>query len=733
VGERDDSPTSPGLFRAWQAGSEDVIAAMAAYRSGRMTLSGGGREAVRLTAYNTTPELFDVMHVRPLLGRSLREEDAAPDVRSVVVSHDVWRSMLGADPELAGRTMELDGEPWTVVGVMPPGVAFPSSHGTDLWTPLVLSESLWSNTSSLFLSVAARLRPGVAIERAEATLASITAEVLASSERRYTARLVGYRDSLLTSDVLPSLLVLQAVAVLVLVIAAVNIANLLLASTTSRRVELSVRAALGADRWRLARQLLTEGLLLATAGGAAALLAAWWLGPALLAAYPAPVPVFQPVTLGPAEIAAAAGLIVATTLAISAAPVVLGARADLRPGLADAAAGSGSGGRRWLRSVLVGSQVALAVVLLVGGVLLIRSYWTLTVQPLGFDPGSTLVGRLSLPEARYADAAARRSFVEALTERLDAQPEVAVAAAATRMPFDLSITAHSVDVESPGGEPTRLLAQTQVVTPGYFDAVGMTMRRGRVIAAVDRDATAPVAVVNEAFARKVHPSGDVVGRRFKSTLPDAPWTTIVGVAADARIHYRWEVKPEVYYPVGTGDMTAFSVIVRADGEPAPPVGQVVEIVRALDSAMPLEFPRSYGAMIAASVSAERFNMAVLTLMAVLATVLASVGIAGVMLYVVRLRTRELGIRLALGARVGQMQRLMVWQALRPLVAGLAAGCLAASWLAPVLESQLFGVQSHDTLAFVAAPALFLAVGLVACWWPAARAARVDPASILRAE
>jgi predicted permease len=731
VDRQSDGFNSPGLFRAWREGGVGVLEAVAAYRPRGLTLTGAGPEAIRLSVIDTTPDLFGVMNVRPRLGRALAESDAAGAGRSIVISHDLWRDAFGEDPGAVGRRIELDGEPWTVVGVMPAGVAFPRTAGVDGWTPLVLPEMLWRQTGPTFLEVTARLGPDATLEAASPALAAVTRAAFGEDRPNYTSRVARYLDGQAAPYRAP-LAVLAATSALVLVIAAVNIANLLLASAATRRHELALRASLGAGRLRLARQLLTEAAVLCAGGAILAMVLAAWIGPALLARYPAAGTPFQPVAIGLPEFGVALALLVLTVLATALAPIVSMTRSDASQSLADAGRAGVSKSHRATQSVLVAAEVTLAVILLVGGALLARSYYVLTTQPLGFDPRHIVTARVSLPAARYPTPEARAAFAAALVDRLDDEPGVVGVAVATRLPFDLSGSGGGVEIDLGAGAPVTLAVGNQVVSSGYFTTLGIPIRAGQPFAA--GLAGQGDVVVNEAFARVIQADpAALVGRRLRRRTPDAPWITIAGVAANSRPAFRQDVRPEVYLPMAAEGAGAMTIVARGTGPAAPPVAVLAARVAAVDPALPLERTRTYDEIIAASVGRDRFNAALLALVAGLAMLLAAVGIAGVTAHMAGQRMREVGIRLALGATPGGVRRLVVAQGLRPVAAGLVAGLAGAWWSSAVLESVLFEIEPRDAATFAAVAALIIIVGLAACWWPARQATRVDPAVTLRAE
>jgi putative ABC transport system permease protein len=722
--------TSAGLFRRWQDGTRDLFAAMTAYRTSRVTLSGDG-PAARLDAVEATPDIFVVMAAPLVIGRPFTAADVAAESPVVVISEDLWQQRFNGDRGIVGRTIRLDGTPWTILGVAAAGLGFPFSGGPDLWRPLVLPESLWSNSTATFLDVVGRLHPAVPPADANARLASITASAFADSKARWTA----FAEDFLESEsgrYRDRLRLLQGITGVILLIAGVNLANLLLASATTRRRELALRASLGADRWRLVRQLLTEGLVLSGAGAVAGLAIAAWAAPAIVAAYPDPLPSYQSASIGWREISVAAALAVATTCLFSLAPVLAVTRPGIVDGLKDGAGAGSSRAVRILRAGLVAAEVALALALVVGGGLLVRSYWRLTSQPLHFDPENVMAIRVAAAEARYPTEEARRRFFADTIAAIADLPGIGAAGAATRLPFDGSGAGGSVELDAGDGKTRRLPVSTRTVAGDYFLALGIAIVQGRALGAADDERSPPTVVVSESLALRIDPSAPVVGRRLRRSAK-SPWMTIVGVAAEARSHFRWRAQPEVYFPLGHADASEMQLVVRAEDGAPPAAARIAETIRGRDPEIPLGTFETAAHMIGASVGRDRFHLALLTILACLATLLAVVGIAGVMTYVVGQRTREIGIRMALGAPARRVQRLLVKQGLVPVVVGLAGGLIASWWLTSLIESALFEVSPRDPSTLTIAALLFLIVGVLSCWWPTRGASRIDPVVTLRSE
>jgi len=717
--------TSPGAFGTWQRGSAATFDALAAYDNEDVSIVAPAGPILASAAV-ASPAIFDVMGLAPMLGRPLIASDAVHDSRVAVLTHALWMNAFGGDPDIVNGTVRIDGEPWTVVGVMPAGAALPNDRA-QLWMPLTLSASDLSTFGRRHLSAMGRLRPGVTPERASEELSRAQAQFGDPERTDEFARVAAMREDEM-QRIRPALLLLQGVTIAVLLIACVNVANLLLAASTARARELAVRRALGASGWRITRQLFTEDVLLAGAGALAGVGLAAWLAPSLVAAYPPGLPLSQQPSIGWFEIGVAIALCAMAVLVFGAAPVFASHRAGTRVAL--------NGGRqtpgrkdRLVRTALVTAEVALALLLLTGGGLLIRSYLTLTNQPLGFEPSGVLTARISLPESTYPTADSRARFIQTLTERMAARPGVGAAAVTTSMPFGGGFGGGGYTLDRGDGQTTSGGAMMQSASSGYQAAVGLELVQGRFLEPTDTGSN-PAAIVNEALAAQI--KGNVVGMRVRRTRQE-PWATIVGVVRNTRTLFVVSPQPEIILSTAHAPPSRFQVMLRTAGDPLRLEGVLRESVRGLDPDLPVTAVSSLESRISDSVARQRFNMAALVLLAGIALALALLGIYGVTAYVVGLRTREVGIRMALGARPGQVRTLIVRQGLLPVFAGIALGLTGAWWSVGLLESELFEVAPHDPVTFVAAAGAFLVAGLVSNWLPAGRALTVDPATTLRTE
>ncbi|MGH7571205.1 MAG: ABC transporter permease [Gemmatimonadota bacterium] len=717
-------------------GSATVFEAMAAQHEWQPILLGSG-EPERVNAASVTADWFTVLGVRPALGRFfLPEEDRPGASRSVVLGHGFWYRRLGADPAVLGRSLELEGEPYTVVGVAP---AF-----DDLRLRLSQPE-IWRVSPSYFAEmgrggrsfmVIARLGPNVPLERAQAEVDAVTRRLEAvypEPNAKRGAALVPIEDEIVGS-VRPALLILLAAVGLVLLIACANVANLQFARTAGQRREIAVRSALGASRSRIVRHLLTESALLALIGGAAGLGLAW-LGTDLLMAFGgAGLPRAEGIGVDGWVLAFAVGVSVLTGILFGIAPALLMSRTGLQPALKE-----GDAGRGLLRKTLVAGQVALAVVVLVGAGLLVRSLWNLTRVDPGLRPARILTLETQRPSSeRFEEVATVAALYSKMLEGIGALPGVESAEAVDRLPMSgnfngLGFTIEGRPEPAPGEMPN---GEARAVTPGYFRTFGIPMLRGRGITPADESGGLPVVVINEAMARRYWPDGDPIGERIVRG-DEGSWE-IVGVVGDVReLHLSDAPVPAMYFPYAQAPewmrLTSRFLIVRSESDPLALAPTIREAIRSVEPTMVIHDLRTMEGVIAGTVAQPRFRTLLLALFAAVAAVLGAVGIYGVVAHGVARRTRELAIRKALGARRDQIAGMVVRQGMVPVVAGLVIGAGGALALGRVLTSLLFGVGPADPLTFAAVAVLFLVAGMAASWLPARRATRVDPLVALRSE
>jgi len=641
--------------------------------------------------------------------------------------------------------VSIDGRPTQVVGVMPPRFQFPDP-AIEIWKPLLLDADAVSddNRGSHGYTALARLRPGATLSQAQADLAGVTATFKAEHPLNYrTGFSVALRplQTEIVGDTGRPLLILLGAVGLVLLIACANVSNLLLARAASRRREIALRTALGASRGRLVRQLLTESILVALAGGAAGLVLAWWGVDLLIALGPDTIPRLREVTLD-------ARVVVFTALVSLATGVVFGIVPALRASgasLGDALKEGGRSGERAMLGragrVLVVSEVALSLVLLVGAGLLVHSFARVQHVEPGFDARGMLTLRLSLPESRYTTFEQGDRFFDALFAALRARPDVDSVAAANALPFSGNNGSRTFHIE--GQEPKRPEDQPEeqlrIVTDGYFQTMKVPLVKGREFTDRDRLGAPRVAVVNESLARKHFPDGRVIGRRVAFSRNEPQWYEIVGIVGNIK-HRGLDApdRPEMYVPYrqplfSNWTVRPMQVVVRTAGDPLAAAATVRREIARLDPDQPISDVRTMDERIGRSLESRRFNMILLAAFAALALALAAIGIYGILAYAVTERTHEIGVRLALGAQPRDVLSMIVAQGMAMTAAGAAIGVVAALTVTRLMSSLLFGISAADPMTFAAIPLLLGVVAFVACYVPARRATRVDPLVALRTE
>jgi putative ABC transport system permease protein len=713
-----------------------AFSALAATRGGSVTLTGAG-EPARLRVSHVEAAFFDVMATRPALGRPFTPAETRDAERVVVISHGLWTTRFGREPDILDRAVLLDDEPWRVVGVMPSSFAYP--EGVDFWRPLALTNADRAAMNSWFLGTIGRLRPGVAPEDAQGELDRIAADLEAAYPEQRRDRgfnLIGLQQDLARRSA-EGLTMLQGVVLFVLLIACANVANLLLAQAAARQREFAVRAAVGGSRARLVRQAMTESVTLAAAGAALGVVLAVWGVQALLALAPegllpnaASIGVSWPVLAMTALAATGTGILfgLAPALLVSA-PASAGA---LKDGARSSAGGLGWSRRQWLRSGLVATEVALALVLLTGAGLLARSFTHLLAQPPGFRAEGVLTAQVTLPSVRYPDAGSRYAFWSDLVDRLDALPGVTNAAGSTALPFTYWEWATGFMIKGREDVPNNGVS-VRTVTPALFDTLGIPILAGRSFTATDTAGAEPVVIVTDVFARQQLPGLDPVGQHLTFSRTNPTFATIVGVVGATRhLGLDEALRAEVYRPLAQNPGTSTLLLaVHTTGDPAQQGDAVRLAVGSLDPALPVENVKTMHALIAVRLAERRFYLTLLGLFAALAAALAATGIYGVMANVVSQGRREIGIRLALGARAGQVRARLVRQGLVVVAIGAGAGFLMARGLSGIVPLDLFEITMTDMPTYVVAAGALVAITAIACWLPTRRAAAVNPVEVLK--
>ena len=708
-----------------------------------VNLTGDG-EPERLNGELVTSNVLSILGVDPALGRTfLANEDQLGQHRVVVLSDALWQRRFNRDPSIVNRNIILNGESFTVVGVMPRGFFFPLRE-TELWLPWAMEPEQASGRGDHYLRLVARLKPGTTLNQASAEVDSIGRR-LANEYPKTNEGLSFIVNSLhqdYVGDLRSPILIMFAAVGLVLLIACANVANLLLTQATTRRKEIAIRIALGARRWTIVRQLLVESLLIASTGGVLAVLGALWGVTALAKLLPDSLSKLQNVGVDARVLVFTFGVSVLTALVFGGVPALLAARAKPGETLSDVARDSAGGtAGRHVRRILVVSEVALAVVLLAGAGLLIRTFQLLRQVNTGFSTDNVLTMKMVLPMPKYAKPEVRRAFYDEVLRRVDELPGIESAGMITFLPLSFSGMNFSFSIEGQAspGDMKLPFALYRVVSPDYFRTMGIQLQRGRFFNAHDAPDSQPVIMVSRQLAERYWPGEDPTGKRLKIGPLDSPnpWLTVVGVVNDVRQAGLYgDPRMDLYAPYAQ-DRRAFiaprDLVLRTKGDAASVTSAVRQAVWSVDKDQPVTNVRTMDQVFAAAISQERFQALLLGLFAALALVLACVGLYGVISYSVAQRTHEIGVRMALGARPRDVLKLVLRQGMGLTIVGLIVGIAAGLLATRVLSDMLFGVTARDPLTFVGVPALLLLVAFLACYIPARRATRIDPLVALRYE
>ena len=726
-------------YVSWRDGTR-AFASLGMWTWTTSTLSDDANDAERVDGAWVTANLFPTLGVRPMIGRTFTFEEQTQGRQFVaLLSHRLWQRRFSGDSGIVGKRTTIDGRAYTIVGVMPPAFNFPERG--DLWFPFAVNPANEAHGNRGYAGAIGRLKPGVTIEQARADLHLIDAGLV----REFADENYGWRAELkslrtdLVGDLEQPLKVFLAAVVLVLLLVCANLANLMLARGTTRAREIAIRSALGASRRRLTLQLITESVLVALLGGVLGIAIAWWGVRLLRFGFPDQTPpFFISLTLDAPALAFIAALTIVTGILFGTLPALRATKPDLNSGLrAGSRGGAGSVHRSRLRGALVIAELAMSVVLLVGAILLMRSYRNLAGTSLGFDEHGIVSARLTLPSAQYTSRAQAKAFFDQLFERLRREPGVTVVASAQGIPFSgwnlQSETRIEGTPKPKAGE--ELDAHYQYVTPDYFKAIGVALLRGRWLTEADRDSLNPVVLVNEQMITRGFGGADPIGRRLRVGGDREPYATVVGVVRDFR-HYRLPepMGPAVYFPYAVYPARQQTIVMRTTREdPHTLIPAIRSAVRALDPKLALYQVQTFDEAVSRSLWRPRLQGNVLSIFAVLALVLACTGLYGVISYAVAERTRELGVRMALGATRRDVLWLVFAQSGRLVVAGIVIGLLVAAFAVRILSTLLYGIQPTDVTTFVSVPLFLAAVALAAALIPARRATHVDPIIAMRAE
>lgn len=722
-----------------------AFARLAAFSTPGITVANGDGEPIKSYAARVSRDFFDIVGTKPMLGRVFAPDEFLPTskARLTVISHQLWVQAFASDPHVVGKAVTISGTPVTIIGVMPSGFTYPESD-VSLWTAWRLDpDSLWTRNNH-YLSAIGEVAPGATIEQARAQVRTLNARWMKDFPETYSAdhpiqaEVIPLRDQLL-GPTRPYLLALLGAVGFILLIACVNVANLLLVRNEGRRKELAIRTALGASHGRILRQTITESMVFAICGALLGSLLAWFGTRGLIALAPADLPRVEEIGVDGRVVLFTIAITVATGLIFGSAPSMRGLRGDSAETLREGGKTSAHGGSRIARRALVIAETALAVVMLSGAGLLVRSLIKLQAIDLGFDPSQVLTMQLTLPAKKYTDTTADQ-FYRQLLERVSHVPTVNSAAAVSYLPISGSDNGWSILVD---GKVVKTIAEAPAarpehVTPEYFRAMGIRLVRGRAFTEQDRMGAAPVAIISDGMAKKLYPGVDPIGRTLKMFSDAAPWVTIVGVAADVRARgFQKEIPPTMYFPYSQSGQSAYGIprtmtlIVRAPGNVSRLTAPVRKIIREMDSLVPVSQVATMDDVVGNSIASRRFTTALLAGFAALALVLAGIGIYGVISYGVSQRRYEIGVRMAMGASNGSIVRLVMSEGARMTVAGLAIGLLGALVVERSLASLLVGVTSTDAPTLAVVCLLLAAVGACACLIPARRATGVSPTEALR--
>jgi predicted permease len=716
------------------------FAQVGVYGGADFTLTGRGA-AERFNGALVSANLLSLLGVNPTLGRHFLAEENQPDRSHVVIlSYGLWQRRFGGDSQLIGQEITLDGLNYMVVGVMPPGFQFPWAE-TEIWRPLDITAARLNERYSRWLSSVARLKPGVTMAQAQAEMDALARSMHQEYPKFYGERsdwginLIPLRNELV-GDVHDALPILLAVVGCVLLIACANVANLLLSRATARHKEMAVRAALGAGRRRLIQQLLTESILLAAAGGSLGMLLALWSNVHLIKLGPQELSSGGPVGIDGRVLLFTLLVSLLTAVLFGLAPAWQAAKLNLNDALKEGGRNA-SAGRGRLRNLLVIGEIAMALTLLVGAGLVLKSFYRLLRVDPGFDPANVLTMRLALSSIEYPEGHQQRAFYEKVLSQIESLPGVQAAGAVHNLPMSGSGNTRNFSIE--GLPEIPLNVDFYQASPNYFSAMGMRVASGRFFSRDDREDQPRVAIVNETLARRFFPNQNPLGKRIKMGAAIGPfqWLSIVGVVRDVKQNgLDEETKPALYVhylqpPLPGWKFQSMFLVVRTQSDSLSLLPALRNTLQALDKNQPVYRVVTMEQLLARSMAARKFSLLLLTLFAALALALSVIGLYSVLAYAVTQRMHEIGIRMALGAQRNEVLKLMVKQGMALALIGIAVGLSASFALTRLMKSLLFGVEPTDPLTFSVVASLLTLVALLACWIPARRATKVDPLLALR--
>ena len=731
---RERNAVSAPDFIDWRA-QNSVFQNLAAYASWSANETTGA-EPQRLAGTLASADLFATLGVSPALGRTYTAEEDLPGTpRVVVLSHALWQRRFNADPSIIGDSIALNGHNYNIIGVMPRGFQFPDKQ-TEFWTPLAIDPADSGNRAQHGLSVVGRLKPGVPLEKAHAEMVGIAGRL----EQQYQVN-TGHSVNLfplqaeIVGPIRPALLVLLGAVAVILLIATVNVANLLLVRLAGRQREISIRTALGASRSRIVGQFLTESVFLSLLGGICGLLLAVWGTDLLIAISPPDTPRLEEVNVDGRVLGFALAISLLPSFLFGLLPLLQLSRSGLSNGLKEGDRSGGSDARtRRMHGSLVIAEVACAVVLLIGSGLLLKSFVRLREINFGLNTANIVTAQISLPRAKYGEPQQQAAFTGDVLRRLATAPGITSAGAIVSLPLGGPTASRYFSVE--GRPPTRpgegLNAQFNIASPGYFETVGIPLLRGRLFSERDAMGRPESALINEALARKFFPNEDAVGKRIR--IGEQPWHTIVGIVGNVRqtgLHV--DPAPEIYFSLLQDPLPFMALVARSPRESASVAADLRAVVRSIDREQPLFDVKSMEEVVSASVGPRRLTMLLLAGFAFLAILLAGIGIYGVISYMVARRTHEIGIRMALGAQSRDVVRLIVGHGFVLTMIGIAIGLTLSLGITRLLSTLLFGVSSTDPSIFLAVCLLFAAVAVIAGYVPGRKATKVDPMIALRFE